>query len=224
MYKYPKIVKRQGSQAIEENTTSLPRASSLAQPPEAIELPKAPYSEQSIESVEMPPPAERWEALDGKLSNSSLYQSDMSGSRKVIVKTQLAVVHQEWNQTKLRIELALRLNVQVPDSLAASVHPEKQNSLPSITPSQTATTVQSDWVLDYGRAEKWEWCSPATQLLVPFGAGALSTCITATVDPNCTESSPSECLKVLALCVCCTLESTANRSVVRPRHTAKMQL
>lgn len=71
MYNYPKIVKRQGEPAIEENTGVSPKASSLPQPSKAIELPEAPSPEQSIEFVEVPIEAEHWEALDMQPSNSS---------------------------------------------------------------------------------------------------------------------------------------------------------
>lgn len=84
MYNYPKIVKRQGSSAIEENTTASPKTSSLPQPSKAIELPEAPSPEQSIESVEVPIEAEHWEALDVQPSNSSLLSIWQQELREIV--------------------------------------------------------------------------------------------------------------------------------------------
>lgn len=73
MYNYPKIIRHQKAAVSESKPNPrLSKASSSVHSTSATELPELPEVEQSIESVPMTTLAERWLALDAKLSISSL--------------------------------------------------------------------------------------------------------------------------------------------------------
>ena len=73
MYNRSRIIRHQKAEVSKEKPNPRPStASSLAGSTDTTQSPKLPEVEQSIESVQLPTLAERWSALDAKLSISFL--------------------------------------------------------------------------------------------------------------------------------------------------------